>query len=354
MVVALLGMPIVSGCTCHSTSANEVGVLTRKLAPFGTKGVQPDVYPPGGTYLFAPFFTDWNTFETKLQNLKMTAEKSSPDASGDDLEFKTVDGNDISVDVTVSWRVEPARAPYLLQKVGESTQEVQDRLVRPASRALVRDALNRLRSEDFYVADRRFAAAEEAKRLLDNALRPEGVLVELVVLQEHRFHPEYEKVIRDKKLAEQTAEKLKSEGQAAAEEAKRNLETARGTVSQRIAKADGQLAQAKLGADAALVQSNNEAEALLAEAKAKAKGIEKENEALAGAGGRTLVKLRIADALAGKQLLFLPTGKGAQLQSLNVNELLGRYALSRLQSSTPAPSAAPDAASSDDDKDNTN
>ena len=32
-----------SGGTCHSTSANEVGVLTRKVAPFGKKGVQDEV-----------------------------------------------------------------------------------------------------------------------------------------------------------------------------------------------------------------------------------------------------------------------------------------------------------------------
>ena len=84
-------------------------------------------------------------------------------------------------------------------------------LVRPATRALVRDALNVLRSEDFYTADKRFAAEEAARKLLEEALLPEGVIVEQVILQEHRFNPEYEKVIREKKLAEQTAEKLRSE-----------------------------------------------------------------------------------------------------------------------------------------------
>ena len=137
----------VSGCACHSTSANEVGVLTRKIAPFGIKGVQPEVYDPGATYFFTPVITDWHTFETKLQNLRMV---KSGDNTTDDVEFKTIDGNDISVDVTVAWRVSPAKAPYLLQRVGDSTDDVQERLVRPAARAYVRDALNRLRSEDLH------------------------------------------------------------------------------------------------------------------------------------------------------------------------------------------------------------
>src|SRR5688572_3710048 len=120
-----------SGCSCHSTSANEVGVLTRKVALVGKKGVQDESYAPGGTYFFLAFTTDWHSFETKLQNLRMVRE------SHDDIEFKTVDGNDISVDVTVAWRVDPSKAAFLLQKVGESTRDIEDRLVRPSARAYV-------------------------------------------------------------------------------------------------------------------------------------------------------------------------------------------------------------------------
>jgi regulator of protease activity HflC (stomatin/prohibitin superfamily) len=326
LLFTLLGA--VSGCTCHSTGANEVGVLTRKVAPFGKKGVQDEVYPSGATYFFPAFVTDWNTFETKLQNLKMT--KRPEDGAVDDIEFKTIDGNDISVDVTVAWRIDPSKVPVVLQKVGESTADVQERLVRPASRAYVRDALNRLKSEDFYVADKRFAIAEEAKRLLSLALNPEGVIVEQVILGEHRFAPAYEEVIHEKKLAEQNAEKLRSEGSAALEEAKRNLESARGKVSQQIATSKGELEQAKLTADAQLVKAKNEAEALLAEARSRAQGIEKENAALGGAGGRTMVKLRIAEALNGKRIVLVPTGKGANLQTLDINMLLNATAAQKV------------------------
>lgn len=319
----------VSGCTCHSTGANEVGVLTRKVGFFGTKGVQKDVYAAGATYFFPAFVTDWHTFETKLQNLRMS-KAAGEDGLVDDVEFKTVDGNDISVDVTVTWRIDPQKAPHVLQRVGESTEDVQERLMRPAARAYVRDALNRLRSEDFYVADKRFAAAEEARTLLMSALAPEGVVVEQVILGEHRFHPAYEEVIRDKKLAEQNAEKMKSMGTAAGEEAKRNLESARGTVAQQIAKAKGELEQAKLEADALLVKAKNEGEAILAESQARAQGIEKENAAMAGAGGRTMVKLRIAEALQGKRIVMVPASKGANLQTLDVNQLITATAARKL------------------------
>lgn len=309
----------IAGCTCHSTGANEVGVLTRKVAPFGKKGVQDETYPSGGTYFFTFGTTDWHRFETKLQNLRMVKE------SGDDVEFKTVDGNDISVDMTIAWRVDPSKASYLLMKVGESTQDIEDRVVRPGVRAYVRDALNKLKSEEFYEADRRFKAAEEGRVLLAGALNPEGVIVEQVILGEHRFNPEYEAVIKDKKLAEQNAEKLKSEALAAAEASKRNLEAAKGQVAQQIAQVQGTLAQAKLAADSSLIQSSNEAEAILIEARANAKAIEARNAALSGAGGKTMVKLAIAEQMAGKRIILVPS-KGANIQTLDVNQIVNKLA----------------------------
>jgi regulator of protease activity HflC (stomatin/prohibitin superfamily) len=204
----------------------------------------------------------------------------------------------------------------------------------------VRDVLNTMTSEEFYVSDKRFQKAEEARERLGAVLTREGVIVERVILGEHRFNPEYEKVIHDKKLAEQTAERMVSEGKAAEQEAYRNLETARGEVSQKIAKAKGALDQVKLGADADFFRSQREAQALLAEKSAHAKGVEKQNQALAGAGGRTLVKLKIAESLAGKQILFLPGGRGGGLQTTNLNDLLARYAVTGVAAHTPAAKSA--------------
>ncbi|MBL9037648.1 MAG: hypothetical protein JNG84_03935, partial [Archangium sp.] len=103
-----------------------------------------------------------------------------------------------------------------------------------------------------------------------------------------------------------------------------------GRVSQQLAEANGELAKAKLKADATLIQAKNEAEAILTEAKARAQGTEKENAALGGAGGRTMVKLRIAEALQGKRIVLVPSGKGANLQTLDVNQLISATAAQRV------------------------
>jgi len=339
LVLFLASLPL-SGCTCHSTGSTEVGVLTRKLAfagLLGRAGVQPEVYAPGATYLFPAFVTDWNTFDVSLQNLAMVKDPTRGDrAQEDDLSFKTVDGNDVRVDVTVAWQVEPKQAPHLLNKVGENVEEVKEKLVRPACRSVVRDVLNELRSEEFYVSEKRFAKASEARDRLQAVLGPEGIAVRQVILGEHRFNPDYEHVIRDKKLAEQNSEKVRSETRAAAEQWKSELEKAKGTVFQQLAAASGALDTARLTADASYVQNQKQAEAIVAERRAHAEAVRKQNEALAGSGGKALVKLRIAEALAGKQLVFLPTGKsGVGVQTLNLNQLLGALSAGGEASSSP-------------------
>jgi regulator of protease activity HflC (stomatin/prohibitin superfamily) len=334
MRTVLAALLLTAGCTFHSTDSTEVGVLTRKIAIVGKAGVQQETYPPGATYTFPAFITDWHVFNVALQNLEMVQARQKGDRGArDDIEFKTHDGNDIAVDVTVAWRIDPAKTPWILEHVGGSAGEVKENLVRPACRSVVRDVLNTMTSEEFYVSDKRFQKAEEARDRLGKVLLSEGVIVERVILGEHHFHPDYEKVIHDKKLAEQTAERMVSEGHAAQQEALRNLETAKGQVAQKIATARGALDQVKLHADADYFRAQREAEAILAEKKAHAKGVEKTNQAMSGAGGRTMVKLAVADALKGKQIVFLPAGaKGSGLQTMNLNDLLARYAYSETQS----------------------
>lgn len=334
----LCGLPGLGGCVSQSTGETEVGVLVCKISlGCASKGVQRELYPPGTTNFFAPFIRDFYTFDTKVQNLEMMADLKRGDRTErDDLQFKTTDGNDISMDVTVAWTIDPKRAPDLLENVGTSAEEVKEKLVRPVTRTLVRDVLNELDSEAVYNSDKRFEKAEKAKAVLSTALGRYGILISQVILHEHRFAPEYEKVIHDRKLAEQRAEQLKSETEAAVQEAARNLESARGQVASNLAAAQGSLSQAKLEADAQYYQQQQNADAILAEKTAEAQAIAKRNEALRGTGGRAMVKLKIAEALAGKRIVLVPGGPaGVGLNKLDVNQLLRQVIANEATKSEP-------------------
>ena len=314
------------GCLPHSTGSTEVGVRTARIAPVGDKGVQKQVYAPGSTYFFPPVINDWHVFDTALQNLEMTREVNRGSRSGDDsLRFKTVDGNDISVNVTVAWRVDPAKAWYVLQFLGSDLSDVEVKLVRPVSRTIIRDVLNELASEQYYDADSRFRKGSEAEIRLNAYLNDEGVIIDQVLLGEHAFNPRYEAVIRDKKVSEQDAARLQSETEAASEQVKRDLEEQKGYVNQAIEKAMGEAQRQRLEADAAYYESERKAQAILTEAAADAESLEAKARALAGSGGAAQVKLKIAAAMRGKPIVFLPANSGMDVRKTDVNALLERY-----------------------------
>ncbi len=236
----------VTGCVPHTTGETEVGVRTRKIAFFGPKGVEDRIYAPGATYFFLPFINDWHVFDTKLQNLEMTYSQIKGDRqSRDDLVLKTIDGNDISLDVIIAYRIDADKAPYILQYIARDAASLQDKVVRTVARSRPRDIFGELKTEAFYVADAREAQSEKARNALREILEPMGVIVEKVLTNDYRFNPEYQKAIEDKKVADQQVEKNKSAQHAAREEYKRKLEEARGEVNKMVADADGQYLKEK-------------------------------------------------------------------------------------------------------------
>jgi len=321
LMAAMLGLP---GCFPHTTGETEVGVRTRKVAFLGEKGVEDRIYPPGSTYFFLPFINDWHVFDTKLQNLEMTFSQLRGDRQGqDDLVFKTIDGNDISLDVIIAYRIDATKAPHILQYVARDDYTLREKVVRTVARSRPRDIFGELKTEAFYVAESRETQANKARQELQRILEPMGIVVEKVLTKDYRFNPEYQKAIEDKKVADQQVEKNKSAQHAALEEYKRKLEEARGEVNKMVADADGQFLKAQIEADVYQEQQELLAKAIQAEGVAEAKGIQEMNNALAGSGGEAIVKLRIAEAIQGKRIILLPVSEGGMnLKTTDINRLI--------------------------------
>jgi regulator of protease activity HflC (stomatin/prohibitin superfamily) len=311
----------------HTTGPTEVGVRTIKWSLLGSRGVEDHVYEPGAVYFFPVLLNDWRTFDTRLQNLEMTFDPRRGDRSTrDDLLFKTIDGNDLSLDAIISYRIDPAKAPHILQFVARDDDHLKDKVVRTIARSRTRDIFGELKTEEFYISDRRDEKAERAKQVLNGILNPYGVIVERVSTKDYRFNPAYQKAIEDKKVADQFVEKNKSATKAAEEEYLRKLEEAKGEVNKMVAEVDGRFLQAKIQADAYHEQQSRIAQAIEAEGAAEAKGIAEMNKALQGSGGETMVKLKLAEALEGKRILLLPlSGGGFDVKTTDVNKLLEMY-----------------------------
>lgn len=332
IISAVLISLSIQGCILYSTGETEVGIRTKKLALFGKKGVEDKIYAPGSTFFMFPLINDWHTFDTKLQNLEFTLHRNRGDRSTkDDLLFKTIDGNDISLDVIIVYRIDPAMAPLIIQKVARNNQELRDKIVRTVSRSKPRDIFGELKTEEFYVADRREGQAQKAKEVLQKMLKPMGIIVEKVLTKDYRFNPKYQQAIEDKKVADQKVEKNKSAQHAAIEEYKRKLEEVRGEVNKIVADIDGEYLKAKIKVDAYYEKQKLLADAIKAEGIAEAKGIKEMNDAMASVGGEALVKLEIAEALQDKKILLLPVSEGGMnLKTTDINALLNTMGVKSL------------------------
>jgi regulator of protease activity HflC (stomatin/prohibitin superfamily) len=290
-----------AGCTPHTTEATEVGVKFNKL----TKSYE--VKEAGATHFFLPVLNDWKTYDISLRNLVMTKDRPSGDSRDkDDLRFKTRDGNDIETDVTVRWRIDQTKIAAVWKLAAPDTETLEEKLVRPQARAYIRDVLNRLDSEDFYNPTLRFAAANDATKLLSAHLAPYGVVVEQVLLGDFSFRPEYQRLINARKEAEKTAEKLEAEILATQQANQANLQNKVAELTEQLTRAEGDFEQAKRNADAYLVRRQQEAQAIQAEKAAVAQGIRKERDALNSSAGDAYVNLQLIEALQKKEIRQIP------------------------------------------------
>jgi regulator of protease activity HflC (stomatin/prohibitin superfamily) len=335
--VSLLILPALaaSGCTPHHTGPTEVGVVFNKITS------SLDIKPAGATYFLAPFINDWNTYDISQRSLIMNADTSAGDRRGkDDLRFKTRDGNDIDTDITVRWRIDPSQIGSIWKNVAPSSDEVEHRLVRPLARTYVRDVLNRLDSEEFYNPKLRFAAANDATRLMAERLRPYGVICESVLLGDFSFKHEYQRLINSRKEAEKQAEKLEAEIHATQEANQANLQSKVAQLTQKLTAAEGGFQQAKRQADAYLVKRQQEAQATLAERSATAEGIRRERAALNSSAGDAYVNLKLIEALQKKEIRQIPKLPNGNI-IIDGNRLLQQLGVLRYQEGREAETSIP-------------
>jgi regulator of protease activity HflC (stomatin/prohibitin superfamily) len=313
------------GTGCRSTNSTEVGVRTNLVRLIEKRGDQ-QVYQPGGTYFVCPIINSWTVLPISQQNLLMNADSGEGDRPiRDDITFKTRDGNNVYIDVNVMWRIDQQKAGYLVSNVGASIEEIQERVVRPLSRSVIRDVFNEITSEEYYQVSVKNRMAQKAKDGLVEALAPYGLLIDMLQVQQHRFDPEYQAAINAQKQAEADVQTLVEQQKNMVVQKKSELEGKRSEWNRKLEDARGEAGRVRNDADGYYQAQTNQAKATIAGAQAEAEGIRKEAEALSKMGGDAYVKMQLAKQFAGKRILVVP---GSNVSTLDVNKMVD-FLLSR-------------------------
>jgi regulator of protease activity HflC (stomatin/prohibitin superfamily) len=331
--LALVVLAALASGGCGTTSSTEVGVRTSLFGIIEKRGEQ-QVYEPGGVYFFLPVINTWNTLPISQQNLLMNANPNEGDRPvPDDISFKTKDGNNVYIDVNVMWRVDPKKVGYLISHVGQSVDEIKERLVRPVSRSAIRDMFNEITSEEYYQVTVKNRVAGKARDELARALADYGVIIDMLQVQQHRFDTEYQGAINAQKQAEADVQTLVEQQKNMEVQKKSELEGKRSQWNQELEDALGEAGRTRNEADAYYQTKTNEAKALVASAQAAAEGVRKEAEALGKMGGDAYVKIQVSQQLSKKKILLVP---GTNVSTLDVNKMVN-FLLGRAEAGATTP-----------------
>lgn len=334
LLPALAALPLAA---CGTTSSTEVGVRTALVSGLFEKRGQQQVYEPGGVYFFLPLISAWNRLPISQQNLSMNASPGEGDRPvPDDITFKTKDGNNVYIDVNVMWRVDPKRAGYIVSQVGQSAQEIKERLVRPIARSVIRDVFNEITSEEYYQVAVKNRVAAKAKDQLGEALAPYGILVDMLQVQQHRFDPAYQAAINAQKQAEADVQTLVEQQKNMEVQKKSELEAKRAEWNKQLEDAQGEAGRIRNEADGYYQTKTNEAKAIVARAQAEAEGVRREAEALGKLGGDAYVKMQVAKQLSTKRIWLVP---GTNVSTMDVNQMMN-FLMGKARPS-PRPEATP-------------
>lgn len=298
--------------------AGQVGVRIQQYALFGDQGVVKEDFGPGW-HRAIPMVDKWYLYDSTVQTLEMSNSRHS---NGEVIKVRTSDGYQVSVDVTVKYRIKPGEAHKLLQSAGAGAKFHV--LVRTDTERICLSRLGAMRTEDFYNPEKRRISEDAIRKQLSESLRGKNIELVEVLLRNVKFDESYEGKIRSKKLADQRAELNRSQAKAAEMRGKKELIVAETKKELSIIQQEREQtkvemrAQADLGVAKIRAEAENyatkrradadvESEKLIAKGtlaikQAEAKGEKMRNEAMRGVGGRTIVALEAARNLKLKDV----------------------------------------------------
>ncbi|NDC78097.1 MAG: prohibitin family protein [Chitinophagia bacterium] len=191
-----MGLGLLGSCV-KQIDAGYVGVKTL----FGK--VQDDVLP-SGLHLINPLL-EVRQIDVRTQNYTMSGVHDEGIKSGDDaIRVLTSDGLEVTIDLSVLYRVIPAETPKLLRDIG---MDYEDKIVRPITRTRIRDNSVYYEAVALY-STKRDEFQDRIFKTIDNDFKKRGLLLENLLVRNITMPASVKAVIEQKINAEQDAQKM--------------------------------------------------------------------------------------------------------------------------------------------------
>jgi regulator of protease activity HflC (stomatin/prohibitin superfamily) len=212
----LMVLGVFTSCIIQ-VDAGQVGV--KKL--FGK--VQDDVLG-SGLHFINPLM-DVVKLDIKTQNYTMSGIQDEGHKTGDDaIRVLTSDGLEVTIDLSVLYRVVPADAPKLLSQTGDN---YEDKIVRPITRTRIRDNAVYYEAVALY-STKRDEFQQRIFKTIEDDFKRRGLLLENLLVRNITLPQSVKSAIELKINAEQEAQKMQFVLQKEKQEAERKRVEAQG------------------------------------------------------------------------------------------------------------------------------
>jgi regulator of protease activity HflC (stomatin/prohibitin superfamily) len=197
-IIALLFILLgISSACVKQIDAGEIGV--KKL--FGS--IQNDVMS-SGLHFINPLL-DVTKLDVKTQNYTMSGVNDEGNKSGDDaIRVLTSDGLEVTIDLTVLYRVVAADAPRLLRETGD---DYRDKIVRPITRTKIRDNAVYYQAVDLF-GSKRDEFQQRIYKSIEDDFKKRGLMLEQLLVRNITLPNSVKASIESKINAEQDAKKM--------------------------------------------------------------------------------------------------------------------------------------------------
>ncbi len=177
-----------------------------------------------GLHMINPLL-DVVEIETRTQNYTMSGVHAEGEKVGDDaIRVLSADGLEVSIDLTVLYRIVPETAPKLYKEIGP---DYKDRIVRPISRTKIRDNAVYYDAVALY-STKRDEFQTRIYKAIEDEFKKRGLLLENLLVRNITLPTSVKNAIESKINAEQEAQKMQFVLQKERQEAERKRVEAQG------------------------------------------------------------------------------------------------------------------------------
>ena len=163
--------------------------------------------------------------DVRTQNYTMSGVENEGDKQGDDaIRVLTKDGLEVTIDLSVLYRVNATNAPQLVKKVGI---DFKDKIIRPLARTKIRDNAVYYDAVELY-STKRDEFQQRIFKDIDKEFNNRGLILENLLIRNIALPQTVKLTIESKINAEQEAQKMQFVLQKEQQEAERKRVEARG------------------------------------------------------------------------------------------------------------------------------